>query len=261
MRGPRPPQVGQMQRSSHFQSTRGNLQQRLIHCFICSNLVSRSPCAFFTAFIPVPIVTCLHGNSCVILAEAMIWSSRRSSWTLPRGPDLRGSSANPHQGAEALQIICVNFYGKCLCKVMHIDLHLCFMQGWRYTCARWSPAVGALAPDTVERFFECSGSVFDPEFEHLHGVQSRTAPSLCLCTLLFGLSSVSLSHVSFVNFLWWSCWAGSVVGFHPGWRLSEEAVLPAPKQWSNQPVVKSRSCGAAVLWLSRSIWWHSGFLC
>lgn len=88
--------------------------------------------------IPVPIVTRLHGNSCVILAEAMIWSSRRSSWTLPRGPDLRGSSANPHQGAEALQIICVNFYGKCLCKVMHIDLHLCFMQGWRYACARWT---------------------------------------------------------------------------------------------------------------------------
>lgn len=144
MRGPRQPQVGQMQRSSHggggFQSTRGNLQQRLIHCFICSNLVSRSPLCFLycSVSIPVPIVTCLHGNSCVILAEAMIWSSRRSSWTLPRGPDLRGSSANPHQGAEALQIICVNCYGKCLCKVMHIDLHLCFMQGWRYTCARWT---------------------------------------------------------------------------------------------------------------------------
>lgn len=57
-----------------FQSTRGNLQQRLIHCFICSNLVSRSPLCFLYCFvsIPVPIVTCLHGNSCVILAEAMI---------------------------------------------------------------------------------------------------------------------------------------------------------------------------------------------
>lgn len=198
-----------------FQSTRGNLQQRLIHCFICSNLVSRSRCAFFTAFIPVPIVTCLHGNSCVILAEAMIWSSRRSSWTLPRGPDLRGSSANPHQGAEALQIICVNFYGKCLCKVMHIDLHLCFMQGWRYTCARWSSAVGALAPDTVERFFFFNAlvqclilnlsicTVFNPELLH------RCVCVRCCSDFLLFLSL--MCH----HFLWWSCWAGSVVGFHP----------------------------------------------
>lgn len=68
-------------------------------------------------------------------------------------------------------------------------------------------------------FFECSGSVFDPEFEHLHGVQSRSAPSLCLCALWFGrtglgLSSVSRSHVSFVNFLCWLLgWLGG--GFPP----------------------------------------------
>lgn len=167
--------------------------------------------------IPVPIVTRLHGNSCVILAEAMIWSSRRSSWTLPRGPDLRGSSANPHQGAEALQIICVNFYGKCLCKVMHIDLHLCFMQGWRYACARWTSISFGRCWAFI--FFNVWCSVFDPEFEHLHGVQSRTAPSLCLCTLWFGrtglgLSSVSRSHVSFVNFLCWLLgWLGG--GFPP----------------------------------------------
>lgn len=36
------------------------------------------------ASIPVPIVTCLHGNSCVILAGLMIWSSRKSSWPLPK---------------------------------------------------------------------------------------------------------------------------------------------------------------------------------
>lgn len=252
MRGPRQPRVGQMQRSSlrgggDFQSTRGNLQQRLIHCFICSNLVSRSPLCFLYCFvsIPVPIVTCLHGNSCVILAEAMIWSSRRSSWTLPRGPDLHGSSANPHQGAEALQIICVNFYGKCLCKVMHTDLHLSFMQGWRYTCARWKSisfghnrsAVGALAPDTVERFFffyalvQClilSLSICTVFSE------SRTAPSLHLCTLWFGRTGFGLSSVSLSPMCHLVIFSGGVVGLAqwwvstPGWRLSEEAVLPTP---------------------------------
>lgn len=48
-----------------------------------------------------------------------------SSWPPPRGPDDLGrSSARPHQGAAALQILRVNFYDKCLCKVMHIDFHL-----------------------------------------------------------------------------------------------------------------------------------------
>lgn len=144
MRGPRQPQVGQMQRSSHEGGRLPEHKRKppaeintLLYMFQSSFQI---PLCFLycSVSIPVPIVTRLHGNSCVTLAEAMIWSSRRSSWTLPRGPDLRGSSANPHQGAEALQIICVNFYGKCLCKVMHIDLHLCFMQGWRYACARWT---------------------------------------------------------------------------------------------------------------------------
>ena len=78
------PRVGQMQRSSPAVTPRKkrhkeeNLQQRLMHCFICSNLDSRSRLLFSFFFfffygfasIPVPIVTCLHGNSCVIVAEA-----------------------------------------------------------------------------------------------------------------------------------------------------------------------------------------------
>lgn len=78
----------------------------------------------------------------------MIGSVVRRSWPPPKGPDLGRSSAGPHQGAAALQILCVNFYDKCLRKVMHIDFHLCFFAGLKGHMCRtvmylvWSPPGG-----------------------------------------------------------------------------------------------------------------------
>lgn len=75
----------------------------------------------------------------------MIGSVVRSSWPPPKGPDLGRSSAGPHQGAAVLQILCVNFYDKCLRKVMHIDFHLGFFVGLKgHMCQTvmylvWSP--------------------------------------------------------------------------------------------------------------------------
>lgn len=142
---------------------------------------------------------------------------------------------------------CTSTYTFVLCRVEGTHV-----RGGRLLLALWLPtllsvSLNALVQCLILNLSICS--VFNPELLH------RCVCVRCCSDFLLFLSL--MCH----HFLWWSCWAGSVVGFHPGWRLSEEAVLPAPKQWSNQPVVKSRSCGAAVLWLSRSIWWHSGFLC
>lgn len=62
------------------------------------------------------------GDGCITVARADHWQS--AAGLHQRGPDDLGrSSGRPHQGAAALQILRVNFYDKCLCKVMHIDFH------------------------------------------------------------------------------------------------------------------------------------------
>lgn len=96
-----------------------NFHQTSTYSFIRSNLDSRSRLAALWGFLREwPAWKRLH-HRCRgrPLAE--------SSWPPPRGPDDLGrSSARPHQGAAVLQILRVNFYDKCLCKVMHIDFHV-----------------------------------------------------------------------------------------------------------------------------------------
>lgn len=75
------PRVGQMQRSSpavalrkekDFQDTKGKPPAEINALLYMFQSRFQIPFSFFYGFasIPVPIVTCLHGNSCVILAEA-----------------------------------------------------------------------------------------------------------------------------------------------------------------------------------------------
>lgn len=107
--------------------------QTTTYSFISSDLDSRSRLASLPlcSFVRIPVWVARMETAASSLPGPTIGSEQRpeSSWPPPRGPDDLGrSSARPHQGAAALQILRVNFYDKCLCKVMHIDIHLfCFL--------------------------------------------------------------------------------------------------------------------------------------
>lgn len=120
-------------RRSHFTEEKKAPAEMNVLLYMFQSRFQIPSCVFFFLFFQLCKHSCSYCNlrcaeiAASYLPKPMIGSSHRSSWPLPGGADLGRSSVSPHQGAEALQILCVNFYGKCLRKVRHIDFHLSFL--------------------------------------------------------------------------------------------------------------------------------------